>query len=235
MPTTTRRTVLPAVILAAVLAVSACGGEAQGSDSQPASTVTTQPALPLPTGDAPITPPAPAITAVDFGAPGEITRPGTPLLKGEPAWLSQSATDPEVTDTVGISVLDVRPLDAAMFESFSNPETFAGYTPYAITFQQQWLGDTPEGIDPVVLDLFPIKQDGSTGEYLTNQFAFGASENACGLALPAYDAATKTLVTCFVGLSKDSPIVAARFNGETHSATVANPANDYFNSPLTWN
>ena len=119
------------------------------------------------------------VAAVEFGEPGALTNPGTPLAKGEPAWLNQTATyvDQEVTGPVALSVLDVRALDASIFDQYSNAADFAEYTPYAITFQQQWFYDIPEGSDPVTTAPFPPMEDGTDAEYPTGPFGFGAAKH----------------------------------------------------------
>lgn len=176
------------------------------------------------------------VPAVEFGDPGAVTGPGTPLTKGDPAWLNQTVTygEEEVTGPTAVSVLDVRALEPSIFDQYSNAEEFAGYTPYAITFQQQWFYDVPAEYDPTTVDLFPIKEDGSDAEYLTGQFGFGAASNACGLQLPEYDEETKTLVSCIIGLSKDLPVTTAQYNGETYTSIIASQDNAYFSQPLSW-
>lgn len=126
-------------------------------------------------------------------------------------------------------------LDTSIFDQYDNAEEFAGYTPYAIVFQQQWFYDVPEGFDPMTTDLFPVKEDGADAEYLTGQFGFGAATNACGLQLPEYDEDTKTLVSCIIGLSKDLPATTAKYNGETYTSVIVSADNTYFAQPLTWN
>lgn len=245
-----RPTTLAALSLAAVLTLSACSGgdDESASPSFSAADATTDagdPAEGETTEDVVEEEPAEDptelavdydVAAVDFGAPGAVTGPGTPLTKGQPAWLNQTATygDQELTGPTALSVLDVQPLDASIFDQYSNAEDFAGYTPYAIVFQQQWFYDVPAEYDPTTLDLFPIKEDGSDAEYLTGQFGFGAATNACGLQLPEYDEETKTLVSCIIGLSTDLPITTAKYNGETYTSIIASADNAYFAQPLSW-
>lgn len=245
-----RPATLTALALATALTLTACSGDdaesdatpfSAGSDSTEATTETDAETADAEETEEPTSEPTQLeveydVAAVDFGAPGALTNPGTPLAKGEPAWLNQTATyvDQEVTGPVGLSVLDVRELDPSVFDQYSNAADFAEYTPYAITFQQQWLYDIPEGSDPVTTDLFPIMADGTDAEYLTGQFGFGAAKNTCGLQLPEYDEETKTLVSCIIGLSKDQPITTAKYNGETYMSFIASPDNAYFSQPLSW-
>lgn len=249
-----RPTTLTACALAAALTLSACGGSdddaSTGGTTFSSSTTdgadeTTSPDEAEDVSVEPTEDPSPTptllevehdVAAVDFGAPGAVTAPGTPLAKGQPAWLNQTATygDQELTGPIGLSVLDVRALDASIFDQYSNAEEFAGYTPYAITVQQQWFYDVPADFDPSTTDLFPLKEDGSDAEYLTGQFGFGATRNACGLQLPEYDEETKTLVSCIVGLSTDLPVTTAQYNGERYTSIIASADNQYFNQPLSW-
>lgn len=245
----TRPTTLAALSLAAVLTLSACSGgdDESTSPSFSAADATTDGGEATTedeaTEDVVEEEPTPTelavdydVAAVDFGAPGAVTGPGTPLTKGQPAWLNQTATygEQELTGPTAVSVLDVRALEPSIFDQYSNAEDFAGYTPYAITFQQQWFYDVPAEYDPTTLDLFPIKEDGSDAEYLTGQFGFGAATNSCGLQLPEYDEETKTLVSCIIGLSKDLPVTSATYNGETYTSIIASADNAYFNQPLSW-
>lgn len=249
-----RPATLTALALATALSLTACGGDDSGSDATPFSagadstseTTTETDSADAETTEAEVTEEPTSeptqleveydVAAVEFGEPGALTNPGTPLAKGEPAWLNQTATyvDQEVTGPVGLSVLDVRALDASIFDQYSNAADFAEYTPYAITFQQQWFYDIPEGSDPVTTDLFPLMEDGTDAEYLTGQFGFGAAKNTCGLQLPEYDEETKTLVSCIIGLSKDQPITTAMYNGESYMSFMASPDNAYFTQPLSW-
>ena len=249
----TRPTTLAALSLAAVLTLSACSGgddesttpsfSAADATTDGGEATTEDEATEDVVEEEPTEDPTPTelavdydVAAVDFGAPGAVTGPGTPLTKGQPAWLNQTATygEQELTGPTAVSVLDVRALEPSIFDQYSNAEDFAGYTPYAITFQQQWFYDVPAEYDPTTLDLFPIKEDGSDAEYLTGQFGFGAATNSCGLQLPEYDEETKTLVSCIIGLSKDQPITTAMYNGESYMSFMASPDNAYFTQPLSW-
>lgn len=180
------------------------------------------------------------VNAVDFGAPGTTTPPGTVLGMGQAAWLNNSTTyyDEESNEQtaeggLGVSILEVRALDPSLFDRFSNAADFAGYTPYAIVVQFQWLYTLPNGEAPQGLDLFPLKEDGSDAEYLTGSYGFGAS-NECGLLLPEYDPTTNIAVTCIVGLSQDLPVTTAEYNGETYFSVIAGSDNQYFPNPVTW-
>jgi hypothetical protein len=245
-----RPATLTALALATALTLTACGSDDAGSDATPFSAgadSTSEDATDTDAADEAEVTEEPSseptqleveydVAAVEFGEPGALTNPGTPLAKGEPAWLNQTITygEEEVTGPIGLSVLDTRELDPSIFDQYSNAADFAEYTPYAITFQQQWFYDIPEGYDPTTTDLFPLMEDGTDAEYLTGQFGFGAAKNTCGLQLPEYDEETKTLVSCIIGLSKDQPITTAMYNGESYMSFVASPDNAYFSQPLSW-
>lgn len=249
MPTRAMRAATAIALSAAVL--TACSSDS-GSDEQteaPAETESTEAATEEESAVAEEESPSPAATvieteydvnAVDFGAPGTTTPPGTALAFGQPAWLNNTTTyydedsnEQTAEGGVGVSVLEVRALDAAMFEEYSNAEEFAGYTPYAIVIQFQWLYSLPDGEAPDAVDLFPLKEDGSDAEYLTGSFGFGAT-NECGLLLPDYDPEANVAVTCMVGLSTDLPVTSAEYNGETYYSFVASSDNEYFSSPIIW-
>lgn len=173
------------------------------------------------------------VELVDFGEPGEITPTGTTLAMGEPAWLDNVTTyydeeekEQTVEGKIGASLLEIRPLDASMFERFDNAEEFAGYTPYAMVMQFEWTYTVPEGERPGGVDLFPLKEDGSDAEYLTSGYLYGPT-NECGLDLPEYDEETNTAVTCIVGLSQDLPITSAEFNGEDYQSFMATGDSEY--------
>lgn len=177
------------------------------------------------------------VEAVDFGAPGAVTAPGTALALGQPAWLNQTETygEDEVSGGVGVAVLQVSELDAALFDQFSNAEEFAGYTPYAVITQHQWLYDSPEGYDPATVDLFPLDATGADTEYLTSGFSLNSPGDSCGLLLPEYDEENRVLVSCFVALAKDGAVVtSAEYNGESYQSFIASSDNPYFPSPVTW-
>jgi hypothetical protein len=246
-----RPATLTALALATALTLTACGGDDSGSDPTPLAATSDSASDDATETDAetteaeeteePTSEPTELeveydVAPVEFGEPGAVTNPGTPLAKGEPAWLNQTATygEEELTGPVGLSVLDVRALDASIFDQYSNAADFEGYTPYAITFQQQWFYDVPADYDPTTMDLFPLLEDGTDAEYLTGQFGFGAATNTCGLQLPEYDEETKTLVSCIIGLSKDQPVTTAMYNGERYTSIMASPDNAYFTQPLSW-
>lgn len=177
------------------------------------------------------------VEAVDFGAAGAVTAPGTALTLGQPAWLNQTETygDQEVSGGVGVAVLQVSELDAALFDQFSNAEEFEGYTPYAVITQHQWLYDTPEGYDPATVDLFPLDATGADTEYLTSGFSLNSPGDSCGLLLPEYDEENRVLVSCFVALAKDGAVVtSAEYNGESYQSFIASSDNPYFPAPVTW-
>lgn len=177
------------------------------------------------------------VDAVDFGAPGAVTAPGTALGLGQAAWLNQTETygDQEVSGGVGVAVLQVSELDASLFDQFSNAEEFEGYTPYAVITQHQWLYDTPEGYDPATVDLFPLDATGADPEYLTSGFSLNSPGDSCGLLLPEYDEEARVLVSCFVALAKDGAVVtAAEYNGESYQSFMASSDNPYFPAPVTW-
>ncbi|WP_263119622.1 hypothetical protein [Cellulomonas sp. RIT-PI-Y] len=176
------------------------------------------------------------VQAVDFGAPGAVTGPGTTLPFGTPAWLNQTETfgEQEVSGGVGVAVLEIRELDKSIYNQFSNAEEFEAYTPYAVITQHQWLYDTPEGYDPTTVDLFPIAADGTDTQYLTSGFSFNSPGDNCGLLLPEYDEETRTSVSCFVALAEAQPVTAAEYNGESYSSFIASSDNPYFPAPITW-
>lgn len=177
------------------------------------------------------------VDAVDFGAPGAVTAPGTALGLGQPAWLNQTETygDQEVSGGVGVAVLQVSELDASLFDQFSNADEFEGYTPYAVITQHQWLYDTPEGYDPTTVDLFPLDATGADTEYLTSGFSLNSPGDSCGLLLPEYDEDARVLVSCFVALAKDGAVVtSAEYNGESYQSFIASSDNPYFPAPVTW-
>lgn len=255
MRSTTQRLAAAAAALIAATALAACGSDGGGDSTtepttessasaeetteapeateEPTAEVTEEPTTEAPTALSVTY----DVTPVDFGAPGDVTPPGTPLTKGQPAWLNQTVTvgEEEITGGVGVTVLEVRELDPALFDQFNNAEEFAGYTPYAIITQHQWLYDVPEGNKPTTIDLFPVKEDGSDTEYLTSGFSFNAPGDSCGLLLPEYDPETRTLVSCFVGLTTDLPITTAKYNGEGYYSIIASSDNQYFAAPLLWN
>lgn len=246
------KSTLISVGLASLLALSACSSEGD------TTTTPTQDETPVATEDAPEETEEPAETeepveteepteepagnfdasAVDFGDFTEITAPGTPLTKGEPAWLTDSVVfggDEEETEfTVGVSVLEVRELDVSLFDQFSNADEFANYTPYAIIVQHTWVEDAPGDNNQQTIDLFPVKEDGSEAEYLTSGFSFSSPGDSCELELPDYDPATRTLVSCFVGLTEDLPIVTAEYNGEGYYSVIVSSDNEYWDAPLSW-
>jgi hypothetical protein len=260
MRSTPHPTRLIALVLAAVLGLTACGDDGtpapadHATSESPTATATPEPddldvdeagreETDLDPSDLDDESPALleteyAVEAVDFGEPGAVTAPGTPLSMGEPAWLNQTVrygTD-EVTGPAGLTVLDIRELDPSVFDSYDNAEDFADKTPYAILFQQQWLYDIPEDRDPQTLALFPMLEDGSDAEYVTagGGLGFGRATNTCGLQLPEYDEETKTLVSCFIGLGTDLPVTTAVYNGEGYASFVVSPDNPYFAQPLVW-
>lgn len=257
MRLTTRPVALVGGVLAATLLLTACGGSepVAPADSPTSAEETTDAAEPTEseTEAAPeetATPePSPTptllevdydVTAIDFGAPGAVTPPGSALTKGQAVWLNQTATygDQEITGPVGLSVLEVRQLEPSLFDQFNNAEEFAGYTPYAVITQHQWLYDIPADHEPVTVDLFPLKEDGSDAEYLTGGMfttMFSSPGDLCGLQLPPYDAETKTLVSCWVALSPDLPVTQVKYNGETYGTMFADADNQYFNAPVVWN
>ncbi|WP_108718020.1 hypothetical protein [Miniimonas sp. S16] len=252
MRTTTSRLTAAAALVLATAALTACGG----SDDTPVDTpATSEEAAPEETAEnvdaeaseEPSEEPTEAPTVLstaydvqvaDLGAPGDTTAPGTPLTFGQPAWVNHTVTyDTETTVGVGLTVLEVRALDPSMFDSYSNAEEFAGYTPYAVVFQAQFLADAPEGYDLEAPALFPIKEDGSNAEYLVSGMfttAFSSAGDECGLQLPPYDETTRTLVSCFVGLTKDLPIVGAKYDGEDYGAFIATEGNQYVSNPIVW-
>lgn len=256
MRSATRAATTSAALLAALLLAS-CGSNGDSTDSTPTTddaaetaesteaaetTEETEPAE-EPTQEPSETPTVLstnyAAEIVDFGEPGATTDPGAQLAFGQPAWINQTVTfgEEEVTGGAGVSILDIQPLDASLFDQFRNAEEFEGFTPYAIIYQVQWLYDTPEGHDPKGPALWPIKEDGSDANYLTSGIVttmFSSPGDDCGLQLPPYDEATRTLVTCFVGLSEDQPVVGALFNGESYGAMFATEGNPYVNSPISW-
>ena len=252
MRSATRAATTSAALLAALLLAS-CGSNDAGADSTPtadAADTTEATETPEETEQAeePSEEPSETPTVlstsyaaeiVDFGAPAETTPPGTQLAFGQPAWVNQTISygEEEITGGAGISVLSIQPLDASLFDQFSNAEEFEGFSPYAIIYQVQWLYDTPEGYDPKAPALFPIKEDGSDANYLTSGIVttmFSSPGDDCGLQLPPYDEATRTLVTCFVGLTEDQPVVGAEFNGESYGAMFATEGNAYASSPVSW-
>ncbi|ROR95819.1 hypothetical protein EDD28_0381 [Salana multivorans] len=180
-----------------------------------------------------------AAEAVDFGEPGATTDPGTQLAFGQPAWVNQTENfgEEETTGGVGVSILAIQELDASMFDDYENAEEFAGLQPYAIIYQVQWLYDAPEGYKPTSPALFPIHEDGSDAQYLVSGMfttMFSSPGDSCGLQLPPYDEATRTLVTCMVGLGSGQPLVGAMFNGESYGAFFATDGNPYVGSPIVW-
>ena len=224
-------------VLALSLVLAACSGGGDGptdSDAPEPRDSGTRAATPA-TSPEPL-PVDYAVEAVDFGEPGAVTPPGTALPFGTPAWLNQTVTvdGADVTGGVGVSVLEVRELDASVFDQFSNADEFAGYTPYAIITQHQWLYDVPEGSDPETLDLFPLTQDGADANYLTSGFSFNSPGDSCGLALPEYDEEDRVLVSCFVALSQSVPVTSAEYNGEGYHSIVASSENAYIPPPVTW-
>ena len=237
------KSTLISVGLASLLALSACSSEGD------TTTTPTRDETPVATKDAPeetVETEEPTeepagnfdASAVDFGDFAEITAPGTPLTKGEPAWLTDSVVfsgDKEETQfTVGVSVLEVRELDVSLFDQFSNADEFANYTPYAIIVQHTWVEDAPGNNNQRTIDLFPVKEDGSDAEYLTSWLSFSSAGDSCDLELPDYDPATRTLVSCFVGLTEDLPIVTAEYNGEGYYSFIVSSDNEYWDAPLSW-
>ena len=173
---------------------------------------------------------------VDFGAPGEVTEPGTTLAFGEPAWLEHtfSADSGEYTGVQGVTVLDIVAGDASMFDGYSNSEEFEGYTPYLIVTQFQFADDVPESPDTV--DLFPMLADGGDAEWLTSgPITLAGPGDECGLNLPDYDEEKRTLLQCFVGLSNtDQAVASAEYVAESYTAMIATEGNEYLESPVTW-
>ena len=173
---------------------------------------------------------------VDFGAPGEVTVPGTALALGEPAWLEHtfSGDSGDYTGVQGVSVLDIVAGDASMFDDYSNAEEFEGYTPYLIVTQFQFAADVPES--PATVDLFPMLADGSDAEWLTSGvITLAGPGDECGLNLPDYDEENHTLLQCFVGLSNtDHPVASAEYIAESYTAMFATEGNEYLESPVSW-
>lgn len=249
MRSTTRRLTAAAAVLLATTALAACGSD-NGASTDPTTATAEETSKATEETEAAEEPSAeettsaPAAletnydaTAVDFGEPGAVTPPGTPLAFGEPAWVNvtyQDADQVEQTGGVGVAVLEVRPLDPSLFDGYTNAEEFAGYTPYAIITQHTWLFDMPdEYTNHPTVALLPMKEDGSGAEYLTGQWGFGASSN-CGLQFPEFDPETRTQVSCIVGLSQDLPVTTAQYNGESYSAIFATEGNQYVAAPLIW-
>lgn len=243
MRLTARPSALAACALATALTLSACGILTDAPPTDDATTEAGQAGdTSAPESEAEPTPTVLDVdwdlTAIDLGPAGTVTPPGTAVALGQPIWLNQTVTydGQEITGAVGLSVREIRPLDPAMFEEFSNADEFEGYTPYAVITQHQWLYDIPAGSDPETVDLFPQKEDGSQAEYLTSSFAgmFASPGDLCGLQLPPYDEATKTLVSCWVALSPDLPVTKLEYNGEEYTSVMAAQDNQYFNAPIIW-
>ena len=173
---------------------------------------------------------------VDFGAPGEVTEPGTSLAFGEPAWLEHTFTGDsgDYTGVQGVSVLDITEGDASMFEEYANAEEFEGYTPYLIVTQHQFADDVPEA--PATVDLFPMLADGSDAEWLTSgPITLAGPGDECGLNLPDYDEENHLLLQCFVGLgSNDQVVASAQYFAESYTAMVATEGNEYLEAPVSW-
>lgn len=227
---------VPAAALALALALSGCSGSSGGSGEtkERKGSGAAAPTQATETGPLEVDY---EVEAVDFGAPGAVTGPGTALALGQPAWLNQTETygEEEVSGGVGVAVLQVSELDAGLFDQFSNAEEFAGYTPYAVITQHQWLYDTPEGYDPSTVDLFPLDASGADTEYLTSGFSLNSPGDSCGLLLPEYDEEARVLVSCFVALAKDGAVVtSAEYNGESYQSFIASSDNPYFPSPVVW-
>ncbi|WP_430592981.1 hypothetical protein [Humidisolicoccus flavus] len=172
----------------------------------------------------------PDVAAVDLGAAGEITEPGTTLAFEAPAWVDADGA------TVGVTVLDIIEKDESFWNE-ADAETFAGQTPYLIVTQFQYPEGTNEDERPQIA-LYPIYEDGTDAQYVVTEGIASISEevsNACELNLAGYDADTASEVTCFIG-SADAgkPITGVIYPNHGYNEQFIDPENLYFDSPVTW-
>ncbi|MFV0425876.1 MAG: hypothetical protein ACK5KU_02440 [Beutenbergiaceae bacterium] len=179
---------------------------------------------------------------IDFGAVGDVTPPGTELSFGDIAWVDKTSTvidengdEVELSGMIGITVHDVVAGEPSFFDQYSNSSDFEGYTPYFIVIQYQWDYEIPENTSPPLLALFPMSADGEDLEFLTGAvWSVSATSDECGISLPEYDPETQVGMRCVVGLSTDKPVEMLAYNGESYSAMVGTPGNEYLEAPVLW-
>lgn len=185
------------------------------------------------------TPPDPdAVSALDLGPPGEQTLPGTQFALGAPGWFDTAGTaaGEEIGGTVGVTVLEIRRLEASVLAALGNQELDEGFEPFAVIFEHQWYYEAPEGYRHEPLQgLYPVLADGVSAAFLSTDGGVTPALDMCGLDLPEYDQERQIAVNCMVALGENgSDVVGLKFVGEEYGYTEPSEGNLYVPDPVVW-
>lgn len=221
-----------AALFAALMLVTACTGDSGSEAADPTESASSpsQAASPTPDLDA---------EAIDLAPAGPQTAAGTALDIGSPGWFETSGTidGQELGGTVGITVLEIRELDASVLVALGNQEILdQGFVPYAVIFEHQWFYEAPEGYrhEPVQ-GLYPLLPEGVSAAFLSTDGGITPALDMCGLSLPSYDEERQIGVDCMVALGEnDNAIVGMKFTGEKYGYAEASEGNPFVADPVTW-
>lgn len=177
-----------------------------------------------------------AVEAVDLGAPGAATAPGTAVALGSPAWLPLPS-DP--SKLIGTSVLKIIPGDVSHFDRYPNAADFAAVTPTFIVVQLQYPDDATAE-QRSLPSLRPVQADGEYAGWMKSSRPLSGIGNdpgleECGLVLPLYDPETRTYVGCITATTEGGAAIDhVVYDGETYNAFIANDELGYFSNPVTF-
>lgn len=182
---------------------------------------------------------------VEVTIPDALTEPGTALEFGETARVPGTAATEDggaPTDLeVGVTVLAIEEHDESFYDQLSNPEEFAGFTPYAVTVQVDLLPEdigSYYGVDAA--EIFGVLDNGEYANYLSVS-GYGSVDDLCpGISTQDSDDFDTNCEILLVPAG--ATLTSVAWDGEESNGIVNVPSfgddaspSPYVASPITWN
>lgn len=172
-------------------------------------------------------------------APGEVPAPGTEFRVGDTVTTHVQALDPGDEyygyATLATTVTEVEPGDPALFEDASNAADFAGYTPWFVQVEFEWL--TYEGAPNSTMTPTVVAFNEAGGEVspVINS-TWSAGIPGCELDLPDEKGVGETGSSCTVFAVPDGESIGAvGWRGDDYAdgggSAMDNP---YYDEPVLW-
>lgn len=172
-------------------------------------------------------------------ASGEVPAPGTTVTVGETLTTHVQALEQGEEyygfATLATTVTDASPADPALFEEAENAEDLAGYVPWYVTAEHEWL--TYEGTpnSNMIPSLVAFNAEGGEVSPIVNA-TWSAGIPGCTVDLPDDKGVGKTATTCDVfAVPESEEIASVGWRGDDYADGGGSAAgNPYYEDPVLW-